>query len=29
MNKAALARIRLQTQHLLGTPLASAQEVVG
>ena len=29
MKKEALARIRLQTQHLLGTPLGSAEEVVG
>ena len=29
MNKAALARIRRHTQRLLGTPLGSAQEVVG
>jgi hypothetical protein len=29
MNKEALARIRLHTQHLLGQPLGSATEVVG
>jgi len=29
MNKAALARIRLYTQRLLGTPFASAQDAVG